>query len=97
MKSNDDKCHLIMSNTNKNYTSKGFIYLGNKFIESEETVDLLGVKIDNKLNFSEHVINKLIKKGNQKLHALERISRYLCKDKLKLIIGFKQCSNHIYI
>ena len=85
MKSNDDKCHLIMSNTNKNYTTKGFIYMGNKFIESEETVDLLGVKIDNKLNFSEHV-NKLIKKGNQKLHALARISRYLCKDKLKLIM-----------
>ena len=59
MKSNDDKCHLIMSNTNKNYTSKVFIYMGHKFIESEETVYLLGVKIDNKLNFSEHV-SKLI-------------------------------------
>ena len=85
MKSNDDKCHLIVSDTNKNYTTKGFIYMGNKLIESEEAVDLLGVKIDNKLNFGEHV-NNLIKKGNQKLQALARISRYSCEDKLKLIM-----------
>ena len=85
MKSNGDKCHLIIGNTNKNYSSLGCIYMENEFIESEDTVELLGVKIDNKLNFNEHVIN-LVKKGNQKLHALARISKFLSEDKLKLIM-----------
>ena len=85
MKSNDDKCHLIIGNTNKSYSSTGFIYMGNELLESEESVDLLGVTIDSKLNFNDHVTN-LIKKGNQKFHALARISKYLCEDKLKLIL-----------
>ena len=43
------------------------------------------MKIDNKLNFNEHV-SKLCKKGNQKLHALARISKYTSKDKLRLMM-----------
>ena len=86
MKSNEDKCHLIVATTNNNsYSSTSYIYLGNEFIESEESVELLGVKIDSKLNFNEHVTN-LVKKGNQKLHALARISKFLCHQKLKLIM-----------
>ena len=85
MKSNTDKMHLIINDTNKNYTSKGCIYLNNEFIESEKSVKLLGVTIDNKLNFTEHVSN-LIKKGNQKLRAIARISKFLCEDKLKLAV-----------
>ena len=46
---------------------------------------LLGVFIDKKLDLSEHV-SKLCKKGNQKLHALAWISKYLCKDKLRIVI-----------
>ena len=86
MKSNNDKCHLIVPNTNnKYYSSKSFIYLGNEFLEDEDSVKLLGVKIDKNLNFDEHVTN-LLKKGNQKLHALMRISKYLNEDKLKVIM-----------
>ena len=85
MKSNTDKMHLIISDTNKNFTSTGCIYINNEFIESEKSVKLLGVTIDNKLNFNEHVTN-LIKKGNQKLHAIARISKYLCENKLKLVV-----------
>ena len=46
---------------------------------------LLGVLIDKQLNFKEHV-STLCKKGNQKLHALARISRYLSKDKLRILM-----------
>ena len=49
------------------------------------SVELLGVKIDEHLKFNEH-ITKLCKKGNQKLHALARISKYLNKDKLKILM-----------
>ena len=80
MKSNDDKCHLFV--VNHDVTS---IKLGNETLKSADAVDLLGIKIDNKLNFHEHV-SKLCKKGNQKLHALARISKYLSSDKLKIIM-----------
>ena len=86
MKSNDSKCHLIVTSENKrNYTSRSFIHLRNAFLEDEDVVKLLGVYIDNDLSFDKH-INGLIKKGNQKLHALMRISKYLSKDKLRLVM-----------
>ena len=86
MKSNSDKCHLIVAAANnRTYTSSSFIYLDNEFLENEDSVKLLGVKIDKNLNFNEHVTN-LVKKGNQKLHALMRISKFLSDEKLRLIM-----------
>ena len=80
MKSNDDKCHLIIANTDKVSVS-----LGNEVIGASDTVELLGIKLDKNLNFNQHV-SDLLKKGNQKLHALARISKYLSQDKLKIIM-----------
>ena len=80
MKSNDDKCHLIVANHNDVSVS-----LNGETTEGEDSVELLGIHIDNKLTFNEHVTN-LCKKGNQKLHALARISKLLSQDKLKLIM-----------
>ena len=60
MKYNVDKCHLIVVNNND-----VSVTLGNETVNGSTTVDLLGVKIDNNLNFNEHV-SKLCKKGNQK-------------------------------
>ena len=80
MKSNDDKCHLIVANHDDIS-----ITLGNECLEAEDTVELLGIKIDKNLNFNEH-ISDLLRKGNQKLHALARISKYLNQDKLKIIM-----------
>ena len=86
MKSNKSKCHLIVADLDhKSYSSSSYIYLENEFLESEETVKLLGMKIDQNLDFEEH-INCLLKKGNQKLHALMRIKKYLSEEKLKLIM-----------
>ena len=42
------------------------ITLGNECIEAEDSVDLLGMKIDKNLNFNEHV-SDLIRKGNRKI------------------------------
>ena len=52
MKSNDDKCHLIVCN--QKYVS---ITLGRENIEESSSVELLGVNIDTNLNFNEHVTN----------------------------------------
>ena len=81
MKLNEDKCHLLVANQ----TEDKSIRLGNETVVSSRSVELLGVKIDEHLKFTEH-ITKLCKKGNQKLHALARISKYLNKDKLKILM-----------
>ena len=80
MKPNDDKCHLLVAK-NSNVS----VIFGNETIEASTSVELLGIKIDNNLDLNEHVSN-LCKKGSQKLHALARISRYLSRDKLKIIM-----------
>ena len=80
MKSNDDKCYLIVANTD-NIS----VQLGCEEIKSSDSVKLLGVHIDKQLNFNDHVV-KICKKGNQKLHALARVSRYLSKDKLRILM-----------
>ena len=54
--------------------------IGNETIESTNSIDFLGIKIDSKLNFSEQV-SILCKKGNQKLHTLARMSKYLSEHK----------------
>ena len=80
MKSNSDKCHLIIVNNQDNN-----IKIGNDIIASKTSVKLLGVTIDNKLNFNEHVDN-ICKKANNNLHALARIAKYLNPDKLRILM-----------
>ena len=72
MKSNNNKCHLLVINHEDDV-----IKIGN-----EEITGVLGVTIDNKLNFKEH-ITKICKKANQKLHVLVK---YLDTEKLKIIM-----------
>ena len=81
MKPNEGKCHLFVINNSDNVTAK----VGNKTLIGRKTVDLLGIKIDNELRFTEHV-TELCKKGNQKFHALARISNYLDQYKLKILM-----------
>ena len=80
MKSNNDKCHLLVLNHEDN-----LIKIGDEEIIGSASIKLLGITIDNKLNFNEHV-TKICKKANQKLHALARIAKYLNTDKLKIIM-----------
>ena len=45
-------------------------------ISNEKTVKLLGITVDNKLSFEDH-LNKICKKLSQKLNALARISTHI--------------------
>ena len=80
MKPNDDKCHLLVCNQDHLTVT-----LGDKNIANDDSVELLGVLIDKNLNFTDHV-SKLCKKGNQKLHALARVSKYLDENKLRIVM-----------
>ena len=89
MKSNSDKCHLIVAENEHRpaYISNACIYLEEEkeLLQNEKTVKLLGILIDDKMTFEEHV-KTLLKKGNQKLHALMRVSKYMSEGKLKLLM-----------
>ena len=70
LKANADKCRLIAS-------SKVLvdIQISDIKVTSESRVKLLGIHIDNRLNFDYHV-SQLCKKASKKLHALARIFKY---------------------
>ena len=53
LKSNNDKCHLIVASENEDSLT-----IGDEQIMSTEPVELLGITIDNKLNFNKHVVKK---------------------------------------
>ena len=59
--------------------------VGNEVIECENSVKLLGITIDTKLDFSKHV-STLCRKASQKLHALARILNFMSHDKLRLLM-----------
>ena len=80
MKSNDDKCKLII--TKENAPS---VRIGNDIITCSNSVKLLGVTIDNKLNFKVH-LTYICKKVSNKLHALAGVSNYMSMYKLGIIM-----------
>ena len=57
MKANSDKCHLLMS-----ATASIAIKIKDNEIVNSESEKLLGVTIDNKLNFNNH-LQKILKKS----------------------------------
>ena len=80
-KMNPDKCHLLITNHDDDVS----VIVDGKTIKGENSVKLLGINIDNKLNFNDHV-SKLCAKVSLKLHALARISPFLSTDKLRIIM-----------
>ena len=70
MKAIPDKCHLITSSG-----GEVSMYVENYNIKSSKCEKLLGIKIDNRLNFNNHNY-EICKKAGQKLNALPRVTRY---------------------
>ena len=80
---NSSKCHFMtlgVPNALSNLKCK------NITIKNCASGKLLGVIIDNKLDFTEH-LNRVCGKTNLKLHALNRISRFLSPEQPVLIIN----------
>ena len=70
MKINPEKCHLITSSSDE-----VSICVGNYSLKSSKYEKLLGIKIDNKLNFKND--NKVCKKTRQSLNMLPRVKLYM--------------------
>ena len=71
------------------------ININNSTIFATDQVELLGITIDNKLSFSNH-INKLCKTANNKLCAIIRLRNYLSLSQTKLLINSYVLSNFSY-
>ena len=81
MKSNPDKCHLLVS-TNGNVK----IRIGNFQIENTKREKLLGIQFDNKLSFDYH-LSEICKKASRKLYALGRVTPYMNLSKRKILMN----------
>ena len=79
---NSSKCKLIVFGRNRENSLS--VRIGNSILKECDEVKLLGIKLDNRLSFATH-IDGLCKKGNAKLRALIRLSRYLSADKCKVL------------
>ena len=66
-----------------------------KEITTTDSVELLGIKIDNKLKFDEHII-KLCKKSTGLLNSLFRLRKFITGDAKKLAVNSFVISNFNY-
>ena len=78
--SNAEKSHIIVS-SKENLE----IQVSNCYIRNEDSVKLLGIPINNNLNFDYHA-NQLCKKTSKKLHALARVAKYVDINKRRRLI-----------
>ena len=75
MKANASNCHLLVAR-DTDVTTK----IGEFDVKNSKEEKLLGVKIDSKFSFENH-ISSLYEKASQKLHALARVVN--CMDLAK--------------
>ena len=66
---------IIINRQNRSYHNC-YLTTNNVEIKSKESVTLLGIEIDNKLNFEKHV-STICKKTNNQLNAISRIDAVL--------------------
>ena len=81
MKGNPDKFHILLTCNDETLS----VNVGDNKILNRGSEKLLGITIDSKLYFDDHVIS-LCKKASQKLHALARVAQYMNIPKRRAII-----------
>ena len=90
MKVNPDKFHLLLSDKKSHQVD-----ICNKKFSSTCSEKFLGIKIDNKLTFEEHV-EVLCKKASQKVSAVARISSLMRFEQRKHIVNLFITSHFSY-
>ena len=95
MFANPDKFQAIVVHHNKNVKGDYNIDVNNIKIKSTNSVKLLGVEIDNNLNFGKHVSSLCQKAANQ-LNAISRLKNYMGKKEIEVLINSFIYSNFNY-
>ena len=82
---NPEKFQSMILQRSGNSDAHTIKFDGNK-IETTNSVDLLGIHIDNKLTFDDHIFT-LCNKTSMQLNAIGRLKRYLGKKELEVIVN----------
>ena len=95
MIANPEKFHaLLIKKDQTNISGENFNIQGKTF-KSEETVKLLGIHLDYKLNFEQH-ISELCRKAASQLNVLKRLKRFIGFDERKILVQSFVYSNFNY-
>ena len=81
LKSNTDKCHLLVSSTDAVN-----LRVSEYDIKNSECEKLLGVKFDNKLTFEKRITD-ICGKASRKIYALARIAPYMDLSKRRMVMN----------
>ena len=77
---NPDKCSFMLLGVDDELQTN--LVCGNKTLKNSKQEEVLGVTIDNKLNFATHLLN-ITKNANIKFNALIRVQKCMTTDKNK--------------
>ena len=80
---------IKQTQVDKNFNIQG------KTFKSEETVKLLGIHLDYKLNFEQH-ISELCRKAASQLNVLKRLKRFIGFNEKKILVQSLFYSNFDY-
>ena len=96
MKMNPEKCHVIaleILKTDDNFT----VQIGNASITPECDVTLLGITLDDKLDFTCH-ISKICKEATNKINVLLRMVKHLTMPQKKpMVIALLRIEKCVYV
>ena len=96
MIANPEKFHCIILSRDNNEENVGVtINISDRKIKSESNVKLLGVHIDNKLNFDLH-ISKIVKSASAQLNAINRLRKYFNSQAKSVLVQSFVLSNFNY-
>ena len=84
MIANPGKFKAVILKKDGTDTTGTTLRINNKSVDSSSDVRLLGVTIDNKLNFSKH-ISELCRKAASNINALKRFKKYISDNDRKLV------------
>ena len=91
---NPDKFQAMILRPDKK-ENKFQLNINDSIISSEDSITLLGIEIDSKLNFKNHV-SKICRKAGRQLNAISRIQNYLGEKEKKLKVNTFVYSNFMY-
>ena len=95
MIANPEKFHELLIRKDQTNTSGENFNIQGKMVKSEETVKLLGIQLDYKLNFEQH-ISELCRKAASQLNVLKRLKKFIGFNEKKILVQSFVYSNFDY-
>ena len=95
MKVNPDKFQLMFLQKSTKKVIQEKLQIGNNEIESENSVALLGITIDDRLSFDDHIA-KICNKSSMQLNAISRLKKHMSQKELEVDFNSFIYSNFNY-